>query len=186
MAFQKKVRVCTPVNPAVALCRSLGFSHPNQKRTVNPTTAGRLGPGEDQITRDTAFTWQLLYTKPHAEEQAELNLQKQGFATLLPRVREGLGLAPLFPRYVFAGHRAGQPTSCLRSTYGVQDVVHFGEQPAMVPPGVIEEIRSRMNGHNVVRLAEEPRRDPLFARTRRERVRALERLVATGFRARVG
>jgi Transcription termination factor nusG len=135
--------------------------------------------------RSGTLIWQLLYTKPYAEEQAELNLRKQGFATLLPRVREGPGLAPLFPRYIFTGHRPGQPTSCLRSTYGVQDIVRFGEQPAQVPPGIIDEIRSRMNGRHVVRLADEPRRDPLFAKTQGERVRALERLVAAGFRGKV-
>ena len=129
--------------------------------------------------------WQLLYTKPHAEEQAELNLRRQGFATLLPRVRNGSDSAPLFPRYIFTGHRPGQPTACLRSTIGVLDIVRCGEQPARVPVEVIEEIRSRMNGHNVVWVGEVPSVDPLFAKDQRERVRALERLVAAGFRVKV-
>jgi transcription antitermination factor NusG len=124
--------------------------------------------------------WQLLYTKPHAEEQAELNLRRQGFATLLPRVRSGSNSAPLFPRYIFTGHRPGQPTACLRSTIGVLDIVRCGEQPARVPVEVIEEIRSRMNGHNVVWVGEVPSVDPLFAKDQRERVRTLERLVVAG------
>jgi transcriptional antiterminator RfaH len=130
--------------------------------------------------------WQLLYTKPHAEEQAELNLRKQGFATLLPRVRHGSEFMPLFPRYIFSGHRPGQPTACLHSTIGVLDVVRCGEHPARVPPEVIEEIRSRMDAHNMVRLSHGPAVDPLFAKTQRERVRALEKLVAAGFRVKVG
>jgi transcriptional antiterminator RfaH len=130
--------------------------------------------------------WQLLYTKPQAEERAELNLRRQGFATLLPRVRNGSESGPLFPRYIFSGHRPGQPTACLRSTIGVLDVVRCGEQPARVPPEVIEEIRSRMDAHNMVRLSGGPTADPLFAQTQRERVRALEKLVAAGFRVRVG
>jgi transcription antitermination factor NusG len=129
--------------------------------------------------------WQLLYTKPHAEEQAELNLRRQGFATLLPRVRNGSDSAPLFPRYIFSGHRPGQPTACLRSTIGVLDIVRCGEQPARVPVEVIEEIHSRMNGHNVVWVGEVPSVDPLFAKAQRERVRALARLVAAGFRVKV-
>ncbi len=129
--------------------------------------------------------WQLLYTKPHAEEQAELNLRRQGFATLLPRVRNASGSVPLFPRYIFSGHRPGQPTACLRSTIGVLDIVRCGEQPARVPVEVIEEIRSRMNGHNVVRVGEVPSFDPLFAKAQRERVRALERLIGAGFRVNV-
>jgi hypothetical protein len=63
-------------------------------------------------------------------------------------------------------------------------VVRCGEQPARVPFDVIEEIRSRMDAHNVVRLTGGP--DPLFAKTQRERVRALEKLVAAGFRVKVG
>jgi len=54
-----------------------------------------------------------------------------------------------------------------------------------VPVEVIEEIRSRMNGHNVVWVGEVPSVDPLFAKAQRERVRALERLVAAGFRVKV-
>jgi transcriptional antiterminator RfaH len=130
--------------------------------------------------------WQLLYTKPHAEERAELNLRRQGFATLLPRVRNGSESPPLFPRYIFSGHRPGQPTACLRSTIGVLDVVRCGEHAARVPFEVIEEIRSRMDAHSMVRLSSEPTVDPLFAKTQRERVRALERLVAAGFRVKIG
>ncbi len=129
--------------------------------------------------------WQLLYTKPHAEEQAELNLRRQGFATLLPRIRSGSNSAPLFPRYIFTGHHPGQPTACLRSTIGVLDIVHCGEQPARVPAEVIDEIRSRLDAHNRVRLSGGPTVDPLFAQDQRERVRALERLVAAGFRVKV-
>jgi hypothetical protein len=146
-----------------------------------------MGLGVDPQNRSgTRLIWQLLYTKPHAEERAELNLRRQGFATLLPRVRNGSEAGPLFPRYIFSGHRPGQPTACLRSTIGVIDVVRCGEQPARVPLEVIEEIRSRMDAHNMVRLADGPAVDPLFAKTQRERVRALEKLVAAGFRVKVG
>jgi transcription termination factor NusG len=145
-----------------------------------------LGVGDHQSMSESALIWQLLYTKAHAEAQAELNLQRQGFATLLPRVRNGQGFAPLFPRYVFSGHHAGQPTACLHNTIGVLEVVRCGEHPARVPPQVIDEIRSRMNFRNVVRLGEGPKADPLFAKTERERIRALERLVAAGFRVKIG
>jgi transcription antitermination factor NusG len=151
-----------------------------------PTLKLGLGVGEHQSMSDTVLIWQLLYTKPHAEARAELNLRRQGFATLLPRVRNGLESAPLFPGYIFCGHHAGQPTACLRSTVGVLDIVRCGEQPARVPVEVIEEIRSRMNARNIVRLGEGPKVDPLFAKTQRERIRALERLAAAGFRVRIG
>ena len=150
-----------------------------------PTLHLGLGVGGPQNRSGIPLIWQLLYTKPHAEEQAELNLQRQGFATLLPRVRNGSDSAPLFPRYIFSGHSPGQPTACLRSTIGVLDVVRCGEQPARVPLEVIAEIRSRMDAHNTVRLSDRPAVDPLFAKTQGERVRALEKLVAAGFRAKM-
>jgi hypothetical protein len=49
--------------------------------------------------------WLLLYTKARAESWADINLRKQGFTTLLPRVRQRGGFAPLFPRYLFVGAR---------------------------------------------------------------------------------
>jgi transcription termination factor NusG len=134
---------------------------------------------------DPTLTWQLLYTKPHAEAWAEINLRRQGFATLLPRVAEGSRFAPLFPRYIFSGYYNGQSVGSLSGTSGVLYVVRCGDHTARVPTEVIEEIRSRMNAHNVVRVAETPSVDPLFAKTQRERVRALERLVAAGFRVKV-
>ena len=78
--------------------------------------------------------WQLLYTKPRAEEWVEINLRKQGFHTLLPRVRGRSGFGPLFPRYLFAGFDADLSPRPLRSTLGVLYVVHFGSEPARVPP----------------------------------------------------
>jgi transcription antitermination factor NusG len=144
-----------------------------------------LGVGGPSHMGEAALIWELLYTKAHAEVQAELNLRRQGFATFLPRVREGHRLEPLFPRYIFAGHRAGQSTFSLRSTLGVVNVVRCGDRPARVPVEVIEEIRSRMDSEKVVRLSQNGRSDPLFARTQRERIHALERLVAAGFRVKV-
>jgi len=130
--------------------------------------------------------WKLLYTKPHAEGWAEMNLRKQGFATLLPRVRSRSGVVPLFPRYLFAGHDTDRHASALHSTFGVLHVVHCGERPARVPAEVIESVRARMDVHGVVRLDETPRPDPLFLKTQRQRIRALEKLAAAGFRVRAG
>ena len=128
--------------------------------------------------------WKLLYTKPHAETWAEINLRRQGFATLLPSVRQRLGIGPLFPRYIFVGHGANQPMTSLSSTLGVLYIVRCGDHPARVPTDVIAEIQARMDAHGVVRLEEVPKPDPLFAKAQRERIRALEKLAAAGFRVR--
>ena len=126
--------------------------------------------------------WVLLYTKPYAESWADINLRKQGFATLLPRVRRRGGLGPLFPRYLFVGHRPDEKADPLRSTRGVLYVVQCGESPARVPYSVVAEVRSRMDEQGIVSLDEIRPADPLFARAERERVRALMKFARAGFR----
>jgi len=131
--------------------------------------------------------WQLLYTKPRAETWVEINLRRQGYATLYPQVRARGGLKPLFPRYIFAGFEGAQSPRPMRSTMGVLYVVHCGSEPARVPAEVIAEVRGRMNEWGVVTLdLPAVPRDPLFDRRERERVRALVKLAAAGFRVRVG
>jgi transcriptional antiterminator RfaH len=133
----------------------------------------------DHVDRD--LCWLLLYTKARAESWAEINLRKQGFATLLPRVRQSAGLSPLFPRYVFIGAPAESDFRSARSTRGVLYVVQCGEKPARVPLEVIDGIRARMDEHGLVAL-EGRIIDPLFARRERERVRALVKFAQAGFR----
>ncbi|HEY9427492.1 MAG TPA: transcription termination/antitermination NusG family protein [Gemmatimonadaceae bacterium] len=130
--------------------------------------------------------WRLLYTKPRAEEWVEINLRKQGFATLLPRVRGRSGFGPLFPRYLFAGFDGEQNPRPMRSTLGVLYVVHCGDQPARVAPEVIDEVRGRMDPHGVVTVESAPAQDPLFAKRERERTRALVKLVEAGWRVQAG
>jgi hypothetical protein len=134
----------------------------------------------DQVDRDQC--WLLLYTKARAESWADINLRKQGFATLLPRVRQRDGFGPLFPRYVFVGAPVGADFRPARSTRGVLYVVHCGEKPARVPLDVIDGIRGRMDEHGVVELEDRVVVDPLFARRERERVRALVKFARAGFR----
>ena len=133
---------------------------------------------------DAELLWRLLYTKPHAEVWAEANLRKQGFVVLLPRVATSSGFGPLFPRYVFAGLRTEQPSGTIRSTYGVQYMVHCGDKPARVPLEVVSEIRTRMDAYGVVRLDTVATPDALFTKRERERVRALVKLAQAGFRVR--
>ena len=134
----------------------------------------------DQADRD--LCWLLLYTKARAESWADINLRKQGYETLLPRVRQRDGFGPLFPRYIFVGGPAGSDFRSARSTRGVLYVVHCGEKPARVPLEVVEGIRARMDEHGLVELEGRPVVDPMFARRERERVRALVKFAQAGFR----
>ena len=131
---------------------------------------------------DRDLCWVLLYTKARAESWADINLRKQGYVTLLPRVRQRTGFAPLFPRYVFAGSPRGVDLRAARSTRGVLHVVRCGENPARVPLEIVEEIRARMNEQGVVEIETTPFHDPLFARRERDRIRALVKFAQAGFR----
>ena len=129
--------------------------------------------------------WQLLYTKSRAEEWVEVNLRRQGYSTLLPRVRARSGYRPLFPRYIFAGFEAERSGRELRSTRGVSYVVQCGEQPARVPVDVIAEITGRMDEWGVVVVDAAPKPGSLFGTAERERVRTLVRFAEAGWRVRV-
>jgi transcriptional antiterminator RfaH len=137
-----------------------------------------------EVGTSSELSWLLVYTKAHAEEWTDINLRNQGFDTLVPRVAVRGGFRPLFPRYVFVGAAHDVRTRPVRSTLGVLYVVHNGERPAAVPTHVIDEIRGRMNENGVVHLDRTAARDALFAQRERDRIRALIKLAAAGFRVR--
>jgi hypothetical protein len=133
---------------------------------------------------DNVLSWLLLYTRPHAEAWAEVNLRNQGFIPLLPRVIGRSGVAPLFPRYLFVGHDRPIAPPSLGNTYGVRYVVQCGDRPARVPNAVIAELRGRMDERGIVHLETTPKPDELYAKRERDRVRALVKFAEAGFRVR--
>lgn len=105
--------------------------------------------------------WLVVQTHPRAEEKAVEHLLRQGFQTYLPqylkRRRHARRIetvrAPLFPRYLFVGiDRAAQSWRSIRSTIGVARLVTLGDEPAVVPDGVIGGLRRREEG-GLVQLA---------------------------------
>jgi hypothetical protein len=122
---------------------------------------------------DAEMSWVLLYTKARTEDWVEIQLRKGGFATVQPRVRSRTGFVPLFPRYVIVGERGGGSLAALTEQAGALYVVHRGDAAVVVPAGVVRTIRSRMDRRGVVQLGASPPGAPLFARTQRDRVRAL-------------
>ena len=95
--------------------------------------------------------WYLIRTKTGGERVAQNQLQHVVERTLLPlgkmqvrqRDRTFQRIGPIFPCYIFAffslAHRARQ----IRYTPGVRDIVRFGEQAAVVPVWVIDELVAR-------------------------------------------
>lgn len=96
--------------------------------------------------------WYLVYCKPRQEIVARRNLERQGYTTYVPLLRQRRRLkgrsisvvAPMFPRYLFI--LLNQETDNwgpIRSTIGVVSVVRFGQAPAAVPNELIELFRGQ-------------------------------------------
>ncbi len=112
--------------------------------------------------------WYLVYCKPRQETTARRNLERQGYRTYLPMVRQGRRragrmisvIAPMFPRYLFI--RLNEETDNwgpIRSTLGVVSLVRFGATPAAVPNDLIALLRRREDEQGVQVLpAEQYRR----------------------------
>lgn len=105
--------------------------------------------------------WYVVHTQPHNERRAELNLQRQGFSTYLPRYlrsrrharRTETVARPLFPRYLFVAIDVARDRwRAIQSTFGVCQLVLAGDEPVPVPEGVIEQIRSREGEDGFVTL----------------------------------
>jgi transcriptional antiterminator RfaH len=113
-----------------------------------------------------AAHWYVVQTHVHAETKAVAHLNRQGYATYLPRYlkrrrharRIETVAAPLFPRYLFVAiDLAAQRWRSIQSTIGVTHLVRNGDEPATVPHGVIEQLRSREDERGFVMLDTRPR-----------------------------
>jgi transcriptional antiterminator RfaH len=96
--------------------------------------------------------WFVAHTHPRAEMKATAHLNRQGFDVYFPRYlkrrrharRIETVAAPLFPRYLFvAVDLAAQRWRSIYSTIGVTRLVCNGEDPAAVPDGIVEGLKSR-------------------------------------------
>jgi transcriptional antiterminator RfaH len=102
--------------------------------------------------------WYLVHTKPRQETCALTNLERQGYRCYLPqlrvqKIRRGRVNTvpePLFPRYLFVhldSSAKGQSWAPIRSTTGVNTLIHFGNQPARVDEQIVDLLRTREQAH---------------------------------------
>jgi transcriptional antiterminator RfaH len=96
--------------------------------------------------------WYVVQTKPHKEDLATDNLQRQGFTAYCPHTMQAKRrrqcwqkvIEPLFPRYLFVQLDVGVDNFApIRSTLGVIGLVRFGNQPAVMPLSAIEAIQQQ-------------------------------------------
>jgi transcriptional antiterminator RfaH len=96
--------------------------------------------------------WYLIYTKPASESVAATHLARQHYEVYLPQVAQTVRrtgrrverVGPLFPRYLFLRLREGeQALAPAAATVGVCGIVRFASRYAVVPEGVIHDLRGR-------------------------------------------
>jgi len=99
-------------------------------------------------------SWYAVVTKPRQEQTALLNLQRQGFECFLPMADNPYqrmhrvcqkSVEPLFPGYLFLSAIAeSQNLAPVRSTRGVNGMVRFGLELAVIPEYIINAIKQRI------------------------------------------
>ena len=96
-------------------------------------------------------TWCVVRTHPHSEDRALINLQRQKYSVFIPRYKKHVRHArkstyinaPLFPSYLFVELDPNLMSwRSIESTYGVSGLVRFGLEPAIMPAGLVERMRS--------------------------------------------
>ena len=113
-----------------------------------------------------AVEWYLVRTKTGQERKASDNLTRFVNETFLPLMKTRVyrwgrlveSIVPLFTSYLFAAFDLEREYNYVRHTSGVQYVVHYGDQPPVVPKWILDEIRARCAA-GPVKLC----RDELFA-----------------------
>lgn len=109
--------------------------------------------------------WYVVQSQPNAELKAVAHLNRQGFATYLPRYmkrrrharRVEHVPAPLFPRYLFVGiDMSAQRWRSIFSTVGVSRLVCNGEMPTPIAEQVVGALRAREDEAGFVRLDMKP------------------------------
>jgi transcriptional antiterminator RfaH len=109
--------------------------------------------------------WFVVQTQPNAEAKAVVHLNRQGFATYLPRYlkrrrharRVDTVAAPLFPRYLFVEiDIAVQRWRSIYSTVGVSQLISNGDSPAAVPDDVVATLKAREDANGLIKLDQRP------------------------------
>jgi transcriptional antiterminator RfaH len=108
--------------------------------------------------------WYVVHTHPHAEAKAAAHLVRQGYSSYLRRCRHArradIVARPLFPRYLFATiDPLALRWRAIKSTIRVAHLVCNGDEPAVVPGAVIDEILGRQNGAGFIQF-DRPRFSP--------------------------
>ena len=99
--------------------------------------------------------WYVVVTKPRQETRAYENLEHQGGEVFMPMLqtetikqgRRTQQSAPLFPGYLFLRLDKDSPLLAkVRSTFGVNKLLCFGNVPVNIDGRIIEDLKMRTSG----------------------------------------
>lgn len=102
------------------------------------------------MTSEASLPWYVVHTKVRQEQLACDNLVRQGYLVYFPKIkqlkrlrgRQEAHLEPMFPRYIFLQpESAAHSIAPVRSTLGVTTLVRFGQEPAVMRPQTLKDIR---------------------------------------------
>jgi transcriptional antiterminator RfaH len=117
------------------------------------------------MTEASNARWYVVQTQVNGEAKAAQHLLRQGYDIYLPRYlkrrrharKTDLTAKPLFPRYMFVAiDIATQRWRSIQSTFGVSRLVSNGDDPAMVPEGVVHALKAREDEKGFIRLDVKP------------------------------
>jgi transcriptional antiterminator RfaH len=117
------------------------------------------------VTIELHTRWFVAHTQPRAESKARAHLNRQGFEIYFPRYlkrrRHARKIetvaAPLFPRYLFvAVDTTAQRWRSICSTVGVARLVCNGDNPTVVPEGIVEALKDREDVDGFIKLESRP------------------------------
>ena len=131
----------------------------------------------NRIVKEAQSGWYLVFTKPHHENIASINLQRQGFHIYFPLIQQHkrrqnlykIVTEPLFPRYLFIHlNSEKEDWSKMRSTRGCVSLVRFGQIPARIPDALVLQLKQ----DEATRVIQDEKMTPAFKSG--DRVRILE------------
>ena len=151
--------------------------------------------------------WYVVQTKPHQEGIAERSLQRLGFETFSPQLKQSKPyrgsrrsvIGPLFPGYLFVRFNIDLHFRAVNFAQGTLKVVAFGAAPARVDDDTIDALKARLydgfvdapsslfSPGQTVTIQEGPLRglEAVFEREMSDRQRAILLLQALSYQARV-
>ena len=113
------------------------------------------------MTEGGGSRWFVVQTQVNGEAKAARNLLRQGYEIYLPsylkRRRHARKIdfvpRPLFPRYMFVAiDMATQRWRSIQSTFGVSYLVCNGDDPAVVPDGLVPALKAREDDKGFIKM----------------------------------